>query len=499
MIYLDDLLILGNSMSEIFMARNSVIFLLQHLGFVKNLKKCVLDPAQEIEFLSLIVDSQTMTLLLPAEKIGKIKDQCLRLYKASKVTLLDLTKIIGTLSSTIQAVLPARLQFRFLQQQQIVSLKQTQSYLTLVKLSPMAQNELLWWVNNLELCNDRLVIQPQAQVLIQTNASKKGWGAVCRGIRTGAQWSKKEQDLHINQLELLAIKFAILTFAKMWKMSAIHIQVDNMTALSYLLKMGGTKNPELMQISKDIWEFLLGQEITITAEYLPGNLNYKADWEYRHQKDSSEWKMCPLFFSKIWQILEKKPEIDLFASRLSNQLPNYYPWKPDPNSLGTDTLQQKWYHKSLYAFPLFALIYKVLEKSRGGESPFCNNSNSNLADPKLVPRTLTTFSEKPNHFATKGRLTKGSSKPTASSYPKSNNATSSVGYLRKRLTEEGVSERASDLILSSRRESTLSNYSSAWNKWISWCIEQNVDPVRCNVNWILDFLAFLFESGYEYR
>ena len=114
---------------------------------------------------------------------------------------------------------------------------------------------------------------------------QKRLGAVCRGIRTGGQWSKKEQDLHINQLELLAIKFAILTFAEMWKMSAVHIQVDNMTALSYLLKMGGTKNPELMQISKEIWEFLLGQGITITAEYLPGNINYKADWESQHQKD----------------------------------------------------------------------------------------------------------------------------------------------------------------------------------------------------------------------
>ena len=117
------------------------------------------------------MNSQTMTLSFPAEKIGKIKDQCLRLYKTSKVTLLDLTKFIGTLSSTIHAVLPARLQFRFLQQQQIISLKQSQSYLTLVKLTPMAKSELLWWANNLELCNGRLVIQPQAQVLIQTDAS----------------------------------------------------------------------------------------------------------------------------------------------------------------------------------------------------------------------------------------------------------------------------------------------------------------------------------------
>ena len=145
------------------------------------------------------MNSETVTLSLPEEKIVKTKDQCLKLHKASEVSLLNVTKLIGTLSSTIQAGLPARLQFRFLQQQQILSLKQTQSYLTLVKLTPMAKNELLRWVNNLELCNGRLVIQPQTQVLIPTDASRKDGRTVCRGIRTGGQWSKKEQGLHINQ------------------------------------------------------------------------------------------------------------------------------------------------------------------------------------------------------------------------------------------------------------------------------------------------------------
>ena len=149
--------------------------------------------------------------------------------------------------------------------------------------------------------------------------------------------------------------------------------------------------------------------------------------------------------------------------------------------------------------PSICLDSQSSEKSRGGESAFSNNSNSNLENPKLVPRTLTSFSEKSNHFAIKGRLTKWSSKPTASSYPKLKNAISSVGCLRKRLAEEGITQRASDLIVLSRREDTLSIYSSTWNKWVSWCVEQNVDQVRCNVKWILEFLAFLFESGYEYR
>ena len=47
-----------------------MIFLLQHLGFVINLKKCVLGPVQEIEFLGLVMNSQTTTLSLPKKKYG---------------------------------------------------------------------------------------------------------------------------------------------------------------------------------------------------------------------------------------------------------------------------------------------------------------------------------------------------------------------------------------------------------------------------------------------
>ena len=44
------------------------------------------------------------------------------------------------------------------------------------KADSHGKKRVFWWVNNLELCNGRLVIQPQTQVLIQKDASKKGWG-----------------------------------------------------------------------------------------------------------------------------------------------------------------------------------------------------------------------------------------------------------------------------------------------------------------------------------
>ena len=68
-LFLDDLLIFRNTMEEILVVRDSVIFLLQHLGFVTNFKKCVLELTQKIEFLGIIVNSKTMTLFLTQEKV----------------------------------------------------------------------------------------------------------------------------------------------------------------------------------------------------------------------------------------------------------------------------------------------------------------------------------------------------------------------------------------------------------------------------------------------
>ena len=64
-IYLDNMLIMGQTMEEILMSRDTVIFLLQHLGFVLNLEKSILNSVQEIEFLGVTINSLKMCLSLP--------------------------------------------------------------------------------------------------------------------------------------------------------------------------------------------------------------------------------------------------------------------------------------------------------------------------------------------------------------------------------------------------------------------------------------------------
>ena len=75
-VYLDDFLILGKTLEKAILSRDTVIYLLQNLGFVINLKKSVLHPTQRIEFLRMIIDSVEMTVSLPQEKVKSISKSC---------------------------------------------------------------------------------------------------------------------------------------------------------------------------------------------------------------------------------------------------------------------------------------------------------------------------------------------------------------------------------------------------------------------------------------
>ena len=171
----------------------------------------------------------------------------------------------------------------------------------------------------------------------------------------------EEHFLHINVLELKAIRLALLIFSEQKSLKAVHFQIDNTTALLYLVKMEGTGNQMLLKISQEIWQHFLKHLITITRKYLPSSLDVKADWQSKNSRDLSEWKFSLKVFQQVCQ-RRGMPKVDLFTSRLSLQLPQYFAWKPDPSNQGTDALKQNWSNQFLYTFPPFCLILQTLKK-----------------------------------------------------------------------------------------------------------------------------------------
>ena len=47
------------------------------------------------------------------------------------------------------------------------------------------------------------------------------------------------------------------------------------------------------------------------------------------------------------------------------------------------------------------------------------------------------------------------------------------------------------------RKGTSSHHESSWRKWDSWCRRREIDPIRCPLNNILDFLIDYFHEGYD--
>ena len=134
--------------------------------------------------------------------------------------------------------------------------------------------------------------------MIQSDASKTGWRTFCQKTVIGRVWSRAEQPLYIKILELRAAKFAILTFCRYKKDLAVHVQIENQAALAYLVKKRGTRNLLMIQEAKEIWKFCLANQITLTAEYLPGTLNTTAD-----KTPSSKWILKKPIFQKVIRAL----------------------------------------------------------------------------------------------------------------------------------------------------------------------------------------------------
>jgi len=408
-VYIDDILLMADTAAQVKTHLEALMFLLTSLGFVINMPKSVTIPTQQIEFLGMKVDSVSLQLSLPGEKLHHIRMEVSQHLQKSQVTARQVAQLIGKLHAASQAVLPAPLFYRSLQGDLQRALSHSnQNYNTMLSLSPQAREELAWWQEKLSQWNGKTLLFRQQTMIITSDASLQGWGAVCNGTRTGGPWGQLEQGMHINCLELLAATLAVKTFLKDCTGTSVLLQLDNQTAVAYINNMGGTVSPKLTDLAKDLWMWALSRDFTLTAEHIPGVVNVEADAESRSMKDRTDWKLHPKLFQEInqkWGPLE----VDLFASRLTAQLPRYYSWRPDPLAEATDALNQQWATFKGYANPPWCLVGRVLSQARRQQAqvilvapvwkgqPWYPVLLGMLWDfPRQLPRTVDLFQQTSN-------------------------------------------------------------------------------------------------------
>ena len=224
-------------------------------------------------------------------------------------------------------------------------------------------------------------------------------------------------------------------------------------------------------LSKDIFEILISEQIMITVEYLPSSLNKVADLESHRKVDSSEWVLCQHHVSRNLCLKLGTPILDLFASKMSYQIAQYATWKPDPYSITID-----WLTKENTTRP----------------NTHSNINNTLLTNTVLISTSVENANKKTNSNTKFNHTFNRSKRKSQSISVEQNSYASATAGFRKGLSLRKVTEETTQLIVKSRRQSSLGNVESAWKKWSGSCDSWKVDPFRCPVNYVLEYLSSLF-------
>ena len=150
-------------------------------------------------------------------------------------------------------------------------------------------------------------------------------------------------------------------------------------------------------------------------------------------------------------------------------------------------------------FPTFFNDIQGLKKDNPGPNENNVDCSSHMAVSSMVANPSENVNRETTSFATLSTSSIKRSGSDTSVNNKQNFKISSLDGFRQRLLATGISERASKLISSTRRQGSLSNYNLSWSKWTSWCGERKTDPYRCAISEMLDYLSYFFDLVYEYR
>ena len=430
-----------------------LIYLLQNLTFIINEPKSINTPTQVIDFLGFTVNSKSMELKLPGEKVKKIRHEAQKLQETRAPTALQLSRFLGKLNHASQAINPAPLFYRNLQCCHHSALwKGNQDYSQPVEFTTKAREELVWWQQHLLKWNGKCLLRHKPNLVIETDASTIGWGATCQGVQTGGRWSKTEARLHINCLELLAASLAIKCFAKQTQNIVIHLKMDNTTALTYINKFGGTVSPELNKLTKELLTWCLERNIILQATHLAGILNVTADTESRVMRDRSDWMLHPHI--QIHQQSNRTTSSGLVCVKTHTPTPRLCELETRSECNSNGCLLTR-----LDKAP--SLCKSTMEPDREGpiydgatESTISADSSS-VEITSMVHNTLSNVSTDPTPTSPNPEPDPSD---TQCQSTRNNAASGRLGYLRDRFRTQNLSEETSELLLASWRQKSSNTY-----------------------------------------
>ena len=354
LIYLDDLLIVAPTRDLCLAHMNKALAILESFGWIINDKKSRKQPAQVFDWLGVHLDLRNHTICSTVSNMEDLHHRLKSVIQASYCTKRKLMRLQGLANWVGRTNSIARL-----------LLSRTRRLLKIFRMAKLDAKIFLSKGMKLSLVKwlyiprvPQLLGNPPPTLVIQTDASFKGWGFEINSVPFRGAFDGTV-GYSINALELLTIWFALLMVTE--RNHVIQVLSDNSAAVA-AIRRGTSTIFHLSMIAELIWRRAALMNWTLSVSHIQGRFNVLADQLSRNVALSTEWALPHHVFRNI---LRRNPglQIDMFATRLNNQLPLYISPCPDKSAVEVDALSipwDRWDH--LYLYPPSTLISRVLPK-----------------------------------------------------------------------------------------------------------------------------------------
>ena len=288
--YLDDFLVAEATEPECAFSQNILLSVLRSMGFAISWKK-VSTPATKTVFLGICVDSESMTLSLPEDKIVKLVDLLDDLLAADRVSKKQLERLGGLLAHFSSVIRGGRTFCR-----RIYDLFASCRKGGYVKLSEEIKLDLSWWRN---LCGSfngsAKIIGKDFSTSITTDASIEGFGGWSEGDWFWGSWDGRATKLfvvhdhmvpppsdfgelprNINVFELFAVLVGLRRWGPHLGDTLIQIVTDN-NQVRYMINTGRSANKICMSWLREIFWLCFVFNVDLYAVYISSRDNVFAD------------------------------------------------------------------------------------------------------------------------------------------------------------------------------------------------------------------------------
>ncbi|KAL0164569.1 hypothetical protein M9458_040322, partial [Cirrhinus mrigala] len=364
--YLDDWLLIAHSRDVLCEHRDLVLRHLSHLGLQVNREKSKLSPVQRISFLGVELDSVNMTARLTNECAQSVLN-CLNSFRhKTAVPLKTFQRLLGHMAAAAAVTPLGLLHMRPLQHWLHDRVPRWAWHRGTLRIGVSLQCRRLFspWSDPAFLQAGVPLGQVSRHLVVYTDASSTGWGAVCNGQAASGSWTGPRLQWHINCLELLAVLLALHRFRPMLRHKHVFVRTDSTATVAYINHQGGLRSRRMSQLARHLLLWSQKWLKSLRAVHIPGELNRAADQLSRQSTHPGEWRLHPQVVQLIWSHFGEA-QIDLFASLESSHCQLFYSLNEAP--LGRDALAHSWPPGPKYAFPPVSLLAQTLCKIREDE------------------------------------------------------------------------------------------------------------------------------------